>query len=248
MHASTLGGSLQGPSKVIHVRHLPIDATREEIAELCEQWGTVARIRTGAGLKRDQAFVEFAELQSAINMMAFYSTSTGAASEIPRVRAKQVFLQYSNRTEVSESTGGGPDTPSNVLLVHIDDVPPDLPLTLSQLLTVFQAFGNVLKVTCYEKGCNYTVFIQYENEDIAAGARDALNGRAIPKFLLGDRADPIILRCVSRIAAPRCDLPGTCLATAQWFVAGSVTAAQSREARRALPGGFVRSIQPAWFR
>lgn len=177
------------PSKVIHVRNLPLDATKEELLELCSPWGAVARVKTSAGPKKDQAFVEFQDLHSAINFMSYYSTG----SEVPKVRTKGVFVQYSMRSEVVESSVIQ-DVASNVLLVHLDNVSPDAPLTLTKLLTVFQAFGNVLKVTCYEKGNNYTVFIQYAVAEVAEGAKEALNGRAIPKFLLGDRGDSIILR------------------------------------------------------
>ncbi|GJP41974.1 hypothetical protein CLOM_g1578 [Closterium sp. NIES-68] len=107
----------QPPSKVLHVRNLPWEATEEELAELCNPFGRVVNTKTNVGANRNQAFVEFADLNQAIAMVSYYASS----SEPAQVRGKAVYLQYSTRQEITTSTKTG-DSTGNVLLVTIEGV------------------------------------------------------------------------------------------------------------------------------
>jgi polypyrimidine tract-binding protein 2 len=54
---------------VLHVRNLPPDATEQEIMQLCKPFGRVVRIRLNAGAIKHQAFVEFENVNNAMQMI-----------------------------------------------------------------------------------------------------------------------------------------------------------------------------------
>ncbi|GMP28837.1 hypothetical protein CsSME_00004211 [Camellia sinensis var. sinensis] len=107
----------QTPSKVLHLRNLPWECIEEELIELCKPFGKIVNTKCNVGANRNQAFVEFADLNQAINMVTYYASS----SEPAQVRGKTVYIQYSNRHEIVNNKGPG-DVPGNVLLVTIEGV------------------------------------------------------------------------------------------------------------------------------
>eukprot|EP00249_Psilotum_nudum_P022524 c28548_g2_i1 orf=1-387(-) len=107
----------QTPSKVIHLRNLPWECSEEELVELCKHFGKVINTKLNVGANRNQAFVEFADLNQAISMVSYYASS----SEPAQIRGRTVYLQYSNRQEIVNSKSSG-DLASNVLLVSIEGV------------------------------------------------------------------------------------------------------------------------------
>lgn len=107
----------QTPSKVLHLRNLPWDCSDEELVELCKPFGKIVNTKCNVGANRNQAFVEFADLNQAINMVSYYASS----SEPAQVRGKTVYIQYSNRNEIVNNKSPG-DVPGNVLLVTIEGV------------------------------------------------------------------------------------------------------------------------------
>ncbi|KAF8390148.1 hypothetical protein HHK36_024670 [Tetracentron sinense] len=107
----------QTPSKVLHLRNLPWECTEEELVELCKPFGKIVNTKCNVGPNRNQAFVEFVDLNQAISMVSYYASS----SEPAQVRGKTVYIQYSNRQEVVNNKSTG-DVAGNVLLVTIEGV------------------------------------------------------------------------------------------------------------------------------
>ncbi|KAG6396064.1 hypothetical protein SASPL_142202 [Salvia splendens] len=105
----------QTPSKVLHLRNLPWECIEEELIELCKPFGKIVNTKCNVGANRNQAFVEFSDLNQAINMVTYYASS----SEPAQIRGKTVYIQYSNRHEIINNKSPG-DVPGNVLLVTIE--------------------------------------------------------------------------------------------------------------------------------
>ncbi|URE15952.1 hypothetical protein MUK42_13100 [Musa troglodytarum] len=225
----------QPPSKVIHLRNLPWECTDEELLELGKPFGTIVKTKCNVGANRNQAFIEFADLNQAIAMISYYASS----AEPAQIRGKTVYLQYSNRQEIVNNKVTA-DTASNVLLVTVEgveagDVSIDvlhlalfrnllrwqplasgesacLPETNSEferpkdgwkkveeviqmfLPAVFSAFGFVHKIATFEKTAGFQALVQFSDSEIASSAKNALDGRSIPRYLLQEHVGPCMLK------------------------------------------------------
>ncbi|KAM1186915.1 hypothetical protein ACFX2G_016340 [Malus domestica] len=155
----------QTPSKVLHLHNLPWECAEEELIELCKPFGKIVNTKCNVGANRNQAFVEFSDLNQAINMVSYYASS----SEPAQVRGKTVYIQYSNRHEIVNNKSPG-DVPGNVLLVTIEGV---------------------------EAG-------DFSDAVTASMARNALDGRSIPRYLLPENVGSCNLR-ISYSAPPICE-------------------------------------------
>ncbi|TXG57573.1 hypothetical protein EZV62_015402 [Acer yangbiense] len=196
----------QTPSKVLHLRNLPWECAEEELVELCKPFGKIVNTKCNVGANRNQAFVEFADLNQAISMVSYYASS----SEPAQVRGKTVYIQYSNRHEIVNNKSPG-DVPGNVLLVTIEGVEAgDVSIDVIHLVSayclevitfwlypircysqciifmiyVFSAFGFVHKIATFEKAAGFQALIQFTDADTASSARNALDGRSIPRHEL----------------------------------------------------------------
>ncbi|KAA8533639.1 hypothetical protein F0562_030927 [Nyssa sinensis] len=129
---------------------------------------------------RNQAFIEFAELNQAIAMISYYASS----SEPAQVRGKTVYLQYSNRQEIVNNKTTA-DVAGNVLLVTIEGTDARL-VSIDVLHLVFSAFGFVHKITTFEKTAGFQALVQFSDSETASSAKDALDGRSIPRYLVPD--------------------------------------------------------------
>ncbi|KAI9120630.1 hypothetical protein K1719_007663 [Acacia pycnantha] len=178
----------QTPSKVLHLRNLPWECTEEEIKELCKPFGKIVNTKCNVGANRNQAFVEFADLNQAISMVSYYASS----SEPAQVRGKTVYIQYSNRHEIVNNKSPG-DVPGNVLLVTIEGVEAG-DVSIDVIHLVFSAFGFVHKIATFEKAAGFQALIQFSDADTAASARNALDGRSIPRYLLPEHVGSCHLR------------------------------------------------------
>lgn len=178
----------QTPSKVLHLRNLPWECTEEELIELCKPFGKIVNTKCNVGANRNQAFVEFADLNQAIQMVSYYASS----SEPAQVRGKTVYIQYSNRHEIVNNKSPG-DVPGNVLLVTIEGVEAG-DVSIDVIHLVFSAFGFVHKIATFEKAAGFQALIQFTDSETASAARNALDGRSIPKYLLPEHVGSCHLR------------------------------------------------------
>ncbi|KAL3526535.1 hypothetical protein ACH5RR_011191 [Cinchona calisaya] len=178
----------QTPSKVLHLRNLPWECIEEELVELCKPFGKIVNTKRNVGANRNQAFVEFVDLNQAINMVTYYASS----SEPAQVRGKTVYIQYSNRHEIVNNKSPG-DVPGNVLLVTIEGVDAG-DVSIDVIHLVFSAFGFVHKIATFEKGAGFQALIQYSDAETASSAREALDGRSIPSYLLPEHVNLCHLR------------------------------------------------------
>lgn len=178
----------QTPSKVLHLRNLPWECIEEELVELCKPFGKIVNTKCNVGANRNQAFVEFADLNQAINMVTYYASS----SEPAQIRGKTVYIQYSNRHEIVNNKSPG-DVPGNVLLVTIEGVEAG-DVSIDVIHLVFSAFGFVHKIATFEKAAGFQALIQYSDVQTASTARDSLDGRSIPRYLLPSHVNECYLR------------------------------------------------------
>ncbi|XP_024626271.1 polypyrimidine tract-binding protein homolog 1 isoform X2 [Medicago truncatula] len=178
----------QTPSKVLHLRNLPWECSEEELVELCSPFGRIVNTKCNVGANRNQAFVEFVDQNQAISMVSYYASS----SEPAQVRGKTVYIQYSNRHEIVNNKSPG-DIPGNVLLVTIEGVEAG-DVSIDVIHLVFSAFGFVHKIATFEKTAGFQALIQFTDAETAASARDALDGRSIPRYLLPEHVGSCNLR------------------------------------------------------
>ncbi|MED6109946.1 hypothetical protein PIB30_038370 [Stylosanthes scabra] len=61
-------------------------------------------------------------------------------------------------------------------------------------MQVFSAFGFVHKITTFEKTAGFQALVQFSDAETATSAKDALDGRIIPRYLLPENVGPCTLR------------------------------------------------------
>ncbi|XP_068637715.1 polypyrimidine tract-binding protein homolog 1-like isoform X2 [Aristolochia californica] len=128
------------------------------------------------------------DLNQAISMVSYYASS----SEPAQVRGKTVYIQYSNRQEIVNNKSSG-DVAGNVLLVTIEGVEAG-DVSIDVIHLVFSAFGFVHKIATFEKAAGFQALIQFSDAETASAARNALDGRSIPRYLLPEHVNICHLR------------------------------------------------------
>eukprot|EP00457_Paulinella_chromatophora_P006898 gb/GEZN01006918.1/.p1 GENE.gb/GEZN01006918.1/~~gb/GEZN01006918.1/.p1 ORF type:complete len:509 (-),score=86.41 gb/GEZN01006918.1/:50-1576(-) len=171
-----------GPSKVLHIRALPMGTTEAELAALCSPFGSVVKVLLLNA--KQQAFVQMASLEAAQNVLLQFSQ--GAT-----LRGKQVHLQYSSRQEVAVSGSsttslmggigygggglGGDAPPNYILLVSIINA--RVPVTLDNIHEVFKTYGEVKKIITFVKDGVFKALVQMGATDYAINAKHNLEGK-----------------------------------------------------------------------
>lgn len=121
-------------------------------------------------------------------MVSYFASS----SEPANVRGKTVYIQYSNRHEIVNNKSPG-DVPGNVLLVTIEGVEAG-DVSIDVIHLVFSAFGFVHKIATFEKAAGFQALIQFTDSNTASDARNSLDGRSIPRYLLPEHVGSCHLR------------------------------------------------------
>ncbi|XP_042053182.1 polypyrimidine tract-binding protein homolog 2-like isoform X3 [Salvia splendens] len=57
-------------------------------------------------------------------------------------------------------------------------------IALGERVHVFSAFGFVYKITTFEKTAGFQALVQFSDSETASAAKDALDGRSIPRYLI----------------------------------------------------------------
>ncbi|KAM7447078.1 Polypyrimidine tract-binding protein 1 [Porites harrisoni] len=87
----------QTPSKVIHVRNVPIDAVDTELVALALPFGQVKNVLLLKSKKLNEAtqgFIEMEDMQASMAVLKYYTQVA------PCIRGQMVYLQFSNHTEL----------------------------------------------------------------------------------------------------------------------------------------------------
>uniref|UniRef100_A0A8C3AG54 Polypyrimidine tract binding protein 2b n=1 Tax=Cyclopterus lumpus TaxID=8103 RepID=A0A8C3AG54_CYCLU len=183
------------PSRVLHIRKLPNEASETEVIALGLPFGKVTNILTLKG--KNQAFLEMGTEEAAITMVNYYTTVN------PHIRNVPVFIQYSNHKELKTDagnqrtqavlqavsavqSGGSPSSDvqealaaasSPVLRIIIDNM--FYPVTLDVLQQIFSKFGTVMKIITFTKNNQFQALLQFSDPVNAQQAKLALDGQNI---------------------------------------------------------------------
>uniref|UniRef100_A0A8K9V313 Polypyrimidine tract-binding protein 1 n=1 Tax=Oncorhynchus mykiss TaxID=8022 RepID=A0A8K9V313_ONCMY len=190
-----------GPSRVLHVRKVPIEVSEAELISLGVPFGRVTNLLMLKG--KNQAFIEMASEEAAITMVNYYTTAT------PHVRNQPVYIQYSNHRELktdnlpnqgraqaalqavnavhsgnmamggsaSGSDGALMPGQSPVLRIIVENL--FYPVSLEVLHQIFSKFGTVLKIITFTKNNQFQALLQYAEPMNAHHAKVTLDGQNI---------------------------------------------------------------------
>ena len=64
---------------MLHIRNLPYETTDEELRELAAPFGQLVQTKLNVGTNRNQAFIEFPDMQQAIQMASYFQNSAEPA-------------------------------------------------------------------------------------------------------------------------------------------------------------------------
>jgi len=161
------------PSKVVHIRQLPLQASDAEIKVLGLPFGVVTNIIHMKS--KGQAFLELDSINSAKTMINYYNYVA------PVVCNTRVFLQFSqhqelrtNKDQDNAATNGGSEqyeSTSNgtVLKVIVTNI--IYPVTIDVLHQVFQRCGELQKIVTFVRNDQFHALIQYSNPKEASAAK-----------------------------------------------------------------------------
>ncbi|XP_060037427.1 polypyrimidine tract-binding protein 1 isoform X2 [Erinaceus europaeus] len=189
------------PSRVIHIRKLPMDVTEGEVISLGLPFGKVTNLLMLKG--KNQAFVEMNTEEAANTMVNYYTSVT------PVLRGQPVYIQFSNHKELK--TDSSPNQaraqaalqavnsvqPGNLALAASTAVDTSMvmagqspvlriivenlfyPVTLDVLHQIFSKFGTVLKIITFTKNNQFQALLQYADPVSAQHAKLTLDGQNI---------------------------------------------------------------------
>ncbi|KAL7054078.1 hypothetical protein AAHC03_026573 [Spirometra sp. Aus1] len=179
------------PSKVVHVRGLPSDATEQDIALLAIPFGQVVNMVLSK--RNNQALIEMELLERAIEMVNYFQ-------EYPALlHGKQLILQFSkhehlelkaenaavehainnaNAIAQQDLSGSASGMPNTVLRILIDNIM-DQQINHIIIYKVIFSFGKILRIIIFLKNNQYQGFIEFEDHIQAFVAMLHLNGQNI---------------------------------------------------------------------
>lgn len=160
------------PSKVIHVRNVGHEISENDLLQLFQPFGVIAKLVMLRA--KNQALVQMQDVASAINVLQFY------ANVQPTIRGRNVYVQFSSHQElttVDQNSHGRGDEPNRILLVTIHQML--YPITVDVLHQVFSPHGFVEKIVTFQKSAGFQALIQFQSCQSAVNARELLQGRNI---------------------------------------------------------------------
>uniref|UniRef100_A0A2K6BBJ3 Polypyrimidine tract-binding protein 1 n=1 Tax=Macaca nemestrina TaxID=9545 RepID=A0A2K6BBJ3_MACNE len=190
------------PSRVIHIRKLPIDVTEGEVISLGLPFGKVTNLLMLKG--KNQAFIEMNTEEAANTMVNYYTSVT------PVLRGQPIYIQFSNHKELKTDSspnqaraqaalqavnsvqsgnlalaasaaavdaGMAMAGQSPVLRIIVENL--FYPVTLDVLHQIFSKFGTVLKIITFTKNNQFQALLQYAEPVSAQHAKLSLDGQNI---------------------------------------------------------------------
>ncbi|XP_077834909.1 polypyrimidine tract-binding protein 1 isoform X21 [Macaca mulatta] len=190
------------PSRVIHIRKLPIDVTEGEVISLGLPFGKVTNLLMLKG--KNQAFIEMNTEEAANTMVNYYTSVT------PVLRGQPIYIQFSNHKELKTDSspnqaraqaalqavnsvqsgnlalaasaaavdaGMAMAGQSPVLRIIVENL--FYPVTLDVLHQIFSKFGTVLKIITFTKNNQFQALLQYADPVSAQHAKLSLDGQNI---------------------------------------------------------------------
>uniref|UniRef100_S4RMP2 Polypyrimidine tract binding protein 1a n=1 Tax=Petromyzon marinus TaxID=7757 RepID=S4RMP2_PETMA len=187
------------PSKVLHIRKLPENATEAEVVTLALPFGRVTNILMLKG--KSQAFLEMASEEAAVAAVTFYSTDPpvlrnqpvyvqystykslktdnsayqAARSHARREQKAQAAMMVANGSDSEETNSAAPQSP--ILHIIVENLL--YPITLEVLHHVFSKYGTVLKIIIFNKNSQYQALMQFADASNAHQAKTMLDGQNI---------------------------------------------------------------------
>ncbi|CAL8090568.1 unnamed protein product [Calicophoron daubneyi] len=179
------------PSKVIHIRNMPNDATEHEIALLGIPFGMLENMVLSK--KAGQALIEMQTLESSILMVSYYREYQVT------LRGRNLVMQFSkhqhlelhsensnigeairnaNRIVQQDLSGANSGLPNTVLRVLVDNIMGQQ-INHTILHKIFYRYGKILRIITFLKNQQYHGLIEFENHIHAFVAMLHLNGQNI---------------------------------------------------------------------
>ncbi|BFZ16546.1 hypothetical protein BsWGS_19593 [Bradybaena similaris] len=182
-----LDGSSNHPSRVVHVRNLPLEAGETDVVQLGLPFGRMTNVLVLR--QKNQAFLEFEDEACAVAMVNYFLANPA------QVRLKPVYVQFSNHKELKTDPAHasqninaqaalqaahvvmGSDEQPTILRIIVDHA--YFPISLDILYQLFTKYGKVLKIITFTKNNTFQALIQMADAISAASAKTALDGQNI---------------------------------------------------------------------
>ncbi|TPP65338.1 Polypyrimidine tract-binding protein 2 [Fasciola gigantica] len=179
------------PSKVVHIRNMPNDASEQEIALLGIPFGMLENMVLSK--KAGQALIEMQSLESAIHMVSYYreyQVTLRGRNLVMQFSKHQHLELHSENTNIGDAIknancivqqdlcGANCGIPNTVLRVLVDNIMGQQ-INHTILHKIFYRYGKILRIITYLKNNQYHGLIEFENHIHAFVAMLHLNGQNI---------------------------------------------------------------------
>ncbi|CAH8542521.1 unnamed protein product [Heterobilharzia americana] len=179
------------PSRVIHIRNMPSDATENEIALFAIPFGLLKNMVLSK--RSNQALIEMHTLEEAVQLVAHYlkypvtlhgkhlifQFSTHSHLELISENDAIVnAVKNANRVVQQDLPGAQTGIPNTVLRVVIDNIMGQQ-INHVILYKIFHRFGTILRVLIFLRNNQYQCLLEFQNHIQAFVAMLLLNGQNI---------------------------------------------------------------------
>ncbi|CAH8539758.1 unnamed protein product [Schistosoma rodhaini] len=179
------------PSRVIHIRNMPGDATENEIALFAIPFGLLKNMVLSK--RNNQALIEMHVLEEAVQLVAHYlkypvtlhgkhlifQFSTHSHLELISENDAIVnAIKNANRVVQQDLPGAQTGVPNTVLHVVIDNIMGQQ-INHVILYKIFHRFGTILRVLIFLRNNQYRCLLEFQNHIQAFVAMLLLNGQNI---------------------------------------------------------------------